>query len=128
MIRNGIADSKTFKDGLVKCYRELSVSKRRRGIFVEIPTLRENLCEELKVSRRVFDEMLRATYLENVGKIELSGAPITTLAKKSPLSEKKMKLEGKDAILSPKFEVAKEREGLSVGQKVYYYLAIHESI
>jgi len=128
LIRNGIVDSKTFKDGLVKCYRELSVSKRRMGIFVEIPTLRENLCEELKVSRRVFDEMLRATYLENVGKMELSGAPITTLAKKSPLSEKKMKLEGKDVIMSPKFEVARERDGLSIGQKAYYYLAIHESI
>jgi len=124
----GNADHKIFKDALLKYHREFSVSNRRRGIFLEIPTLREDLCEKLKVSRKVFDEMLRSTFLENVGRIELSGAPIITLAKKSPLSEKRMKLEGKDAILSPKFEAVKEREGLSVGQKAYYYLAIHDSI
>lgn len=128
LIKRGETDPKTFKGALVKCCRELSLSRGRRGIFVEIPMIRENLCEQLKVTRKAFDDLLRFTYLENVGKIELSGAPITTLAKKSPLSEKKMKLEGKDAILSPKFEATREREGLAVGQKAYYYLAIHEDI
>lgn len=128
LIRTEIADHKSFKDALLKYYHEFSVSNRRRGVFLEIPTLREDLCEKLKVSRKVFDAMLRKTFLENVGRMELSGAPIVTLAKKSPLSEKKMKLEGKEAILSPKFEATKEREGLSVGQKAYYYLAIHDRI
>jgi hypothetical protein len=128
LIKNGIADYHAFKENLVKIYREFSFSRMHKGIFVEIPAIREDLCEELKINRKVFDEMLRQTYLENIGKIEMSGAPVTTLAKKSPLSEKKMKLEGKDAIMSPKFEVSKDREGLSVGQKAYYYLAIHEDI
>jgi len=127
-IENETVNSNSFKIGLVRCYHELSLSRWRKGSFVEIPKLRETMCEQLKVPRRVFDEMLRAAYLENVGKIELSGAPITTLAKKSPLSEKKMKLEGKAVILSPKFEVKREREGLTVGRKSYYYLAIHEDI
>ena len=121
-------NSKIFKEILLEYYREFSNSNHRRGIFMEIPTLREDICEKLSISRKSFDEMLRNLFLENIGKIELSGAPITTLAKKSPLSEKKMVIQGKDAILSPKFEAAKEREGLIVGQKAYYYMAIHESI
>jgi len=128
LIRNKVVNPNVFRTALVRCYRELSISRGWKGTFVEIPTIRENLCEQLKVLRRVFDEMLRITYLENVGKIELSGAPITTLAKKSPLGEKKMKPGGKDAILSPKFEVKREREGLMVGRKSYYYLAVHEDL
>jgi len=73
------------------------------------------LCEQLKISRRVFDEKLRSTYLGNIGKIELSGAPITTLVKKSPLSEKKMRGERKNVILSPKFELRRERKGIMMG-------------
>lgn len=128
LIKNRGANQQAFKANLIKVYQELSSSKMHKRIFVEIPAIRENLCEELKISRNVFDEMLRQIYLENVGKIELSGAPITTLAKKSPLSEKKMRIQGKEAILSPEFGIAKEREGLSVGQKAYYYLAIHEDV
>lgn len=117
-----------FKKALAECYRELTTGQGRKGVFAEIPIIRENLCERLKISRKAFDKTLRSLYWENIGKIELSGAPITTLAKKSPLSEKKMKVEGKNAILSPKFEVKKLREGLLVGQKTYYYIAIHEDI
>ena len=128
LIKHGETDFKSFKNALMKCYRGLSLSYSRKGVFVEIPKIREATCEQLKITRKVFDEMLRQTYLENIGKIELSGAPIITLAKKSPLSEKKIKFEGKQVILSPKFELTRERKGLSVGQKAYYYLAIHEDI
>jgi len=128
LLRSEERDLGTFKDVLLKCYRELSFAYGRREVFVEIPKIREDICEQLKVARIVFDEILRITYLNSLGKIELSGAPITTLAKKSPLSERKMTLEGKQNILSPKFEVGKERTGLLVGRKVYYYLAIHDDL
>ena len=128
LIKHGETNFKSFKNALKKCYRELSFSHGRKGVFIEIPKIREDMCEQLKITRKVFDEMLRQTYLENIGRIELSGAPIITLAKKSPLSEKKIKFEGKQNILSPKFELARDREGLLVGQKAYYYLAIHEDI
>ena len=128
LVKHGETDSRSFKNALMKCYRELSLSYGRKGVFIEIPKIREDTCEQLKVTRKVFDEMLRQTYLENIGRIELSGAPIITLAKKSPLSEKKIGLGGKQTILSPKFELARDREGLLVGQKAYYYLAIHEDI
>lgn len=121
-------DWQTFKDALSRCYRELSLSYGRKGVFVKIPKIREDTCERLKITRKVFDELLRRVYLENIGRIELSGAPIITLAKKSPLGEKKIKLEGKQAILSPKFELTRERKGLLVGHKAYYYVAIHENL
>jgi len=118
----------TFKNALAKHYQEVSRTQLRRGIFVEIPMIREDLCERLKIARKVFDELLRTVYLENIGRMELSGAPIVTLAKKSPLSEKKIKHNGKATILSPKYEIQRDREGLLVGQKIYFYLAMHEAI
>lgn len=121
-------DSQIFKGALTRCYRELSLSYGRKGIFVKIPKIREDICEQLKITRKVFDEMLRQTYLENIGRIELSGAPIITLAKKSPLSEKKIKFEGKQTILSPKFELKRDRNGILIGHKAYYYVAIHENL
>ncbi|MEM2112072.1 MAG: hypothetical protein QXX08_09395 [Candidatus Bathyarchaeia archaeon] len=117
---------KIFEKVLCKSYQVLSTQNRRKGVFVEIPELREEICEHLKISRKAFDEKLHTIYLNNVGRIELSGAPLMTLAKKSPLTERKMKHVGKTALLSPKYEIKREREGLTVGQRVYYYLAIYE--
>lgn len=121
-------ETQIFKIALSKGYRELSTCHGRKGVFVEIPAIREDICERLKIPRKTFDERLRLLCMENVGRIELSGAPIITLAKRSPFAEKRMKHDGKDAILSPKYEAIREREGLAVGQKTYYYLAIHEGI
>lgn len=115
-----------FLKTLVKIYRKLAFSQWRKEVYVEIPLIRESVCEELKISRNSFDGLLKEAYLKNVGKIEFSGAPITTLAKKSPLSEKKLTLFGKEAIMSAKSTLKKEREGISIGKKSYYYLAIHE--
>lgn len=127
LVKNEV-EFNNFKHTLIRCYRKLSNSRWQKGTFVEIPIIREDLCERLKISRRVFDEKLRSAYLENIGKIELSGAPITTLAKKSPLSEKKMRRERKNVILSPKFELRRERKGIMIGRKLYYYLAIYEDL
>lgn len=128
LIRYEETNFERFKNAIKKCYRELSFSSGRKGVFVEIPKIREDMCEQLKITRKGFDDMLRQTYLENIGKVELSGAPIITLAKKSPLSEKKIKFQGRQTMLSPKFELTRKREGLLVGQKAYYYLAMHEDI
>jgi len=128
LVKSEGTDAKIFKSVLVQCYRTISLSYGRKGVFVKIPKIREDTCEQLKITRKVFDEMLRQTYLENIGRIELSGAPIITLAKKSPLSEKKIKFEGKQTILSPKFELKRDRNGILIGHKAYYYVAIHENL
>ncbi|MEM2673746.1 MAG: hypothetical protein QXG34_03395 [Candidatus Bathyarchaeia archaeon] len=125
LVKRGEKDFEVFFRTLVKTYRRFSSSPWRREIFVEIPLIRESVCEELKISREDFDIMLKEIYLKNIGRIEFSGAPITTHAKRSPLSEKKIKPVGKDAVMSAKSDLKKEREGLTINRKSYYYLAIH---
>ena len=127
LIKEEIENLENFLKVSVKIYRKLAFSQWRKEVYVEIPLLRENVCEELKISRDNFDDLLKKAYLKNVGKIEFSGAPITTFAKKSPLSEKKLTLIGKEAIMSARSTIKKEREGLIIGKKSYYYLAIHEA-
>jgi hypothetical protein len=125
LIKEWAGNVDDFLTTLVKFYRKLSFSPLRKEVFVEVPLIREEVCERLKISRKIFDRLLKEVYLRNVGKIELSGAPIVTFAKRSPLSEKMMVPNRKKAIISPKFELRKEREGISIGQKFYYYIAIH---
>ena len=125
LIKEGIETIECFLKALFRIYRKLAFSQWRKEVYVEIPLIRENVCEELKISRNAFDNLLKEAYLKNVGKIEFSGAPLTTLAKKSPLSEKKLTPMGKETIMSAKSTLKKEREGLSIGKKSYYYLAIH---
>jgi len=117
-----------FIKTLVKIYRKLSFSQWHKEVYVEIPLIREKVCEELKIPRKTFDDLLKEAYLKNVGKIEFSGAPITTFAKKSPLSEKKITPIGKEAIMSASSTLKKEREGITINKKSYYYLAIHETV
>jgi hypothetical protein len=126
LVKDELNNKNEFLMILVKIYRKLSSSSWRKEVFVEIPLIREEMCERLKIARKIFDVMLKEIYLQNVGKIEFSSAPITTLAKKSPLGEKKMKSIGKDAIMSAKSTLQREREGLTINKKSYYYLAIHE--
>ena len=122
---NEIPSLKEFLIHLTKAYVKLSVSQWRREIFVKIPLIREHLCENLKISRATFNKLLKKAYLDNIGKIEFSGAPITTLAKKSPLREKRIKPHGKEMIMSTQLNSQRKREGITVNKKTYYYLAIH---
>jgi hypothetical protein len=126
LIKEETEKLENFIKTLVKIYRKLAFSQWHKEVYVEIPLIRENVCEELKMPRKTFDDLLKEAYLKNVGKIELSGAPITTFAKKSPLSEKKITPIGKDVIMSAKTTLLREREGLTINKKSYYYLAIHE--
>jgi DNA-binding Lrp family transcriptional regulator len=117
-----------FKEQLISCFDLLVRDSKPREVFVEIPRIREDVCERCKIRRVVFDELLRRLYRQNIGKIELCGAPITTLAKKSPLSEKRIETYSKDGILAPKYLLRKEREGLLINDKSYYYLAIYNDL
>lgn len=128
LIKEETEKLENFTKTLVKIYRKLAFSQWHKEVYVEIPLIRENVCEELKITRKTFDDLLKEAYLKNVGKIEFSGAPITTFAKKSPLSEKKLTPIGKEAILSANSTLKKEREGITINRKSYYYLAIHETI
>lgn len=117
-----------FTPALLNVYDELN----RSGIgnlkqrYVEIPKIREQVCEKLKIRRKKFDKKFLDLYVNNIGRLELSGAPITTHAKKS---NKKIKsaifLEMSDRIT---MELTSDRylNGVEYRRKQYYYLAIHK--
>ena len=112
---------------LLKCYDRLSLGKRISKIYVEIPKLREEVCEIAKIKRCIFNEMLKKIYQENIGRVELSGAPLISLASRSPLYQKKMIiLTSSSNEIYPKFFSEKRREGLKINRKIYYYIAIHD--
>lgn len=116
-----------FKGSLIKNYNNLD---KKMGLFltqtyVEIPRLREEVCEDLKLDRITFDTMFFECYKKLIGKIELAGAPTITSTKKSPLSVKETRIGFDNDIISPIYDLEKERKGLKIMGKTYYFIAIH---
>jgi len=127
---NNSVDFTEFISFLQATYEELNI-KPRPGLkqkYVEIAKLREHMCERLKIKRETFDFLLTDIFKKSYGKIELCGAPITSIAKKSPTSLKKVKKGLKDSILSPQFICLKEGRGIEINGKEYHYVAIFEPV
>jgi hypothetical protein len=80
------------------------------------------------MKREAFDRLLEKVLQKSCGKIELCGAPITTMAKKSPSSLKSMKRGTKDSILSPEYLCSSEAQGIEINGKEYHYIAIFERL
>jgi hypothetical protein len=127
-----------FNKVLENCYGRLNIvaGAGLKLIYVEIPKLREYVCEELHTSRENFDKMLLQSYKRNFDKMEFAGAPITTITKKSRFSIRTINYADVDErskssinniryqILSPKLDLEKKRKGIKVSRKEYYYIAI----
>lgn len=120
---------KRFKNAIVSSYQTLNMTAGLglKLIYVEIPKLREEVCEILKMARELFDSLFKRLYYESIGKIELSGAPTITVAKRSPLAIRVIKASKKEDILAPHLDLTRERKGIEIGGKSYYYVAIHEA-
>ena len=108
-------------------YKSLNVksglSLRQR--YVEIPKVREFLCQQIRISRDDFDTKFIEMCMKNIGKIELSGAPVTTHAKKSAKKVKNVHfLEVSDKITMT-LSSNQFLNGVTIGQKAYYYVAYH---
>ena len=120
-------DNSTFASSLLNQYNKLNTKK---GLFlsltfVEIPKLREEVCENLNLRRETFDSLFMDYYLSDMGKVELAGAPTITSAKHSPLSIRKTNIEINGEVLSPVYNLETERRGIIIMGKNYYYLAIY---
>jgi len=129
-ITNNVIDFQEFITFLQTTYEELNI-KLRPGVkqkYVEIAKLREHVCEGLKIKREAFDFLFTDIFKKSYGRIELSGAPFTSIAKKSPTSLKKVKKGMKDSILSPQFICLKEGRGIEINGKEYHYVAIFDPI
>ncbi len=123
---------KTLKEPFLPHFLEIynhlntkaGITLRKR--YVEIPKIRESLCEYLSISRTTFDTTFKKIYEKNIGVMELSGAPITTTAK---VTKKRIKhiafSEIPDRIT---MDLSSDRvlQGIEIGNKKYYYIAVHE--
>ncbi len=97
-----------------------------RQRYLSIPRLRERTCERIGCARETFNEALLALCQQNVGKLELSGAPIDTEAKDAALGIKQIELAGNDELVSTSQSSQQVMAGVEQFDKKYYYLAVHD--
>ncbi|WP_142860635.1 hypothetical protein [Salinigranum halophilum] len=117
-----------FADELLSVYDDLEqtagVNLRQR--YLSIPKLREHFCERTGCSRESFDKSLIELVSQNIGSLELSGAPIDTGAKDALLGIKSIALSDSDGLVSTTQSTAQIMTGVEQYGKQFYYLAVHE--
>lgn len=117
-----------FPDRLLDAYDHLEetagVSLRQR--YLSIPELREHLCERMTCPRDVFDKGLGDLARQNVGKLELSGAPVDTGAKEASLGIKEIAKGAENGLVTTNQSTEKVMAGVEQFGKQYYYLAVHD--
>lgn len=113
---------------LLSAYDDLEqtagISLRQR--YLSIPRLREEVCERTRCPRSGFDHALVALCQQNVGKLELSGAPIDTAAKDATLGIKRIELADDGELVSTSQSSQQVMAGVESFSKQYYYLAVHD--
>ncbi|MBZ6495805.1 hypothetical protein [Natrinema longum] len=97
-----------------------------RQRYLSIPQLREEVCERIGCSRAGFNEALVALCQQNVGKLELSGAPMDTEAKDSALGIKRISVADEGTLVSTSQSTQQVMSGVELYDKQYYYLAVHD--
>lgn len=118
----------TFPDVVLDVVDELEetagINLRQR--YVSIPELRESVCERFSCTRPAFDNALTTLAGQNIGKIELVGAPIDTGAKDADLGIKDITLSNKDRLVSTSQSTEQVMQGVEQCGKQYYYVAVHD--
>lgn len=97
-----------------------------RQRYLSIPELRETVCERLCCQRSAFDDALVDLVGQNVGKLELSGAPIDTGAKDAQYGIKQIAPSHTDGLVSTTQSTEAVMAGVEQFDKRYYYLAVHD--
>jgi len=118
----------SFEQILLQVYDDLEettgVGLRQR--YLSIPEVREELCTRLGATRGSFDDALETLAQQNVGKLELSGAPMDTGAKDASFGIKEISLSGDDSLVSTSQSTEKVMAGIEQFDKQYYYLTVHD--
>jgi hypothetical protein len=121
-------DQSEFSDTLLSVFDELeetagtNLSQR----YLSIPELREHTCERLRCTRDSFDDALLRLVGQNIGRVELSGAPVDTEAKESALGIKQIDLASEGELVSTDQSTERVMAGVEQYGKQYYYLAVHD--
>lgn len=117
-----------FCDVLLEAYDDLEqttgVNLRQR--YLSIPHLRESVCERTRQARDRFDKTLVDVCQQNVGKLELSGAPLDTAAKDAALGIKQIERADGGALVSTSQSTQQVMAGVELYDKKYYYLAVYD--
>lgn len=117
-----------FEFLLLQVYDDLEetagIGMRQR--YLSIPEIREEICCRLGTTRDAFDDALRALAQQNVGKLELSGAPVDTGAKEAAYGIKTMELSDEDGLVSTSQSTERVMAGIEQFDKQYYYLTVHD--
>lgn len=118
---------KKIKDTFLDVYNEenvhIGISLKKR--YVEIPKIRETICQRLNMGRNNFNELFRNLCLKNIGSLELSGAPLTTKAKKCNKKIKTSCISELAEKIEVNFFSNKYLEGMNINGKIYYYISYH---
>lgn len=121
----------TFVDVLQEEYADMDVERGigMRTTHVSIPEIRELVCERLRLTRDEFDQRLVDRYMENIGKMELSGAPLDTQAKESRFGIKTISKSEEGGHATSEMVSDRVLDGIALQDgKMYYYLAIFEQL
>ena len=117
-----------FPHALLDVYDDLEetagVGMRQR--YLSIPEVREELCSRLGTTRDAFDTALNELAQQNVGKLELSGAPVDTGAKEATFGIKQMQLADNGGLVSTSQSTERVLAGIEQFGKQYYYLTVHD--
>jgi len=97
-----------------------------RQRYVSIPEVRESVCERFSCTRPAFDNALTTLAGQNIGKIELVGAPIDTGAKDADLGIKDITFSNEDRLVSTSQSTEQVMQGVEQRGKQYYYVAVHD--
>lgn len=120
--------SEDFPAVLLDVYDEIEetagVDLRQR--YLSIPRLREHTCQRIGCPRDGFNDALLSLSQQNIGKIELSGAPLDTVAKDSVLGIKRIELADEGSIVSTSQSTDRVMDGVELFDKQYYYAAIYD--
>jgi hypothetical protein len=94
--------------------------------YLSVPKVREHICERFGCTRSAFDDALLSLVSQNVGKLELSGAPMDTGAKDAQLGIKQIRLADSGGLVSTNQSTERVMSGVEQYGKQYYYLAVHD--
>ena len=124
--RNGFPSN--FPLALLTVYDDLEetagVDLRQR--YLSIPLLREHFCERHGSPRSVFNEALKRLVQQNVGRLELSGAPMDTGAKEAQHGIKEIELGSEEGLVTTDQSTEQVMTGIEQFGKQYYYLAVYD--
>lgn len=127
MVRNYNV-SEEFPEMVLSVFEEIEekTGVRLRQRYLSIPKLREYTCEKLSLPREAFDAALVSLAQSNVGKVELSGAPIDTGAKDAKLGIKEIDLDDEGEIVTTSHSTDQVMRGVEQFGKQYYFLAVYD--